>query len=83
LNVRSSQVTNTTIEINDDLLRYDDDTLGLIRIASDIGFDTFNIQSTDVDNPIVLDGEEDLDVFNISSDADGNNASLDGILGDI
>ncbi|MCM2371630.1 dockerin type I domain-containing protein [Aporhodopirellula aestuarii] len=76
-------VTNNAISINADTLLYDDDTLGPITILSGLGNDTFNIQSTDVDNPIIADGGEGTDTFNVSSDAPTNLGSLDGILGDI
>ncbi len=76
-------VTNDTIAINSNALFYDDDTLGPITILALLGNDVFNIQSTDADNSIFANGGGDTDRFNISSDADANSGTLDGILGDV
>ncbi|EMI56068.1 extracellular nuclease [Rhodopirellula sallentina SM41] len=76
-------VTDDAISINANTLNYDDNTLGPITILAMLGNDTFNIQSTDADNPIIADGGDDTDVFNISSDADANSGTLDGLLGDV
>ncbi|WP_231603761.1 dockerin type I domain-containing protein [Neorhodopirellula pilleata] len=76
-------VRDNEIRINNDRLQYVDDTLGPITILSGDGNDTFNIQSTDIDNVINADGEAGTDTFNISSNAPGLNGNLDAILGDI